>query len=595
MTRTIQGRLFVTYLAVMLVFVTIAGLALGATAKAWLARAALTQLTKQGRQLAPLLNEAAFSAAGAAQREQVLRLIGTAIQARVAIVDAAGNVLADSGGVLRLDKRVPALLLAAALRRQQVLSETLRAANGDRLMIVVAPSAGGAGALVLYRQYKDLAPTAQQVWRFIAVSALIALLVTAAVSAIVARRLGGPLTVMARAASRIAQGDFGQRVEATGDDEVAQLARNFNSMAASLAELVADLQRSRAKFEAVLANIADPLIALSADNEIVFCNEAARRLFSDLALSPAEAVGREATQVVETAVATTLATYARPDAAQAGKQAELEVRGRTYQVKVSPLGEGGRIVLFPDITELRALERSRRELVSSISHDLRTPVTSIRGYVEALADGVAESPEEQARYLKIIDGETRRLSRLIDDLFQLSKLDAGQITYDMGRLDLGALAATAVERMRPQADRADVRLTCDCPYGQAWVRGDPDRLSQVVQNLLDNAIRYTPAGGEVSVAVSVSASTQVASDARAANGMVVLTVSDTGVGIPAADLPHVFERFYRVEKSRRSDDGGAGLGLAIARRLVEDHGGTISVESEVGRGSRFSVALPRCE
>lgn len=595
MTRTIQGRLFVTYLVVMLAFVVIAGIALGATAKAWLARAALTQLTKQARQLAPLLSEAAFSEAGAAQREQVLRLIGTALQARVAIVDAAGNVLADSGGVLRLNRRIPALLLTAALRRQQVLSETVPAPNGDKLMVVVAPSAGGAGALVLYRQYKDLASTAQQVRRFIAIGALIALLITAAVSAIVARRLGGPLTVMARAASRIAQGDFGQRVEATGDDEVAQLARNFNSMSASLAELVADLKRSRAKFEAVLANIADPLIALSASNEIVFCNEAARRLFADPALSPADAVGRDVNDVVGPDVAAALSAPATAAAAQAAKPEELELAGRTYQIKVSPLGEAGRIVLFPDISELRALERSRRELVSSISHDLRTPVTSIRGYVEALADGVAGSQEEQARYLKIIDGETRRLSRLIDDLFQLSKLDAGQITYDMGRLDLAALAATAVERMRPQAEKAGVRLTCDCPRGQVWARGDPDRLSQVVQNLLDNAIRYTPAGGEVSVAVSADATASATTHVPRARGTALLTVSDTGVGIPAADLPHVFERFYRVEKSRRSDDGGAGLGLAIAKRLVEDHGGTISVVSEVGRGSRFSVALPQCE
>jgi len=595
MTRTIQGRLFVTYLVVMLVFVVIAGVALGATAKAWLARATLTQLTKQARQLAPLLSEAAFSEAGAAQREQVLRLISTALQARVAIVDAAGNVLADSGGVLRLNRRIPALLLTAALRRQQVLSETVPAPNGDRLMVVVAPSASGAGALVLYRQYKDLASTAQQVRRFIAIGALIALVITAAVSAIVARRLGGPLTVMARAASRIAQGDFGQRVEATGDDEVAQLARNFNSMSASLAELVADLKRSRAKFEAVLANIADPLLALSASNEIVFCNEAARRLFADPALSPADAVGRDVNDVVAPDVAAALSASATAAAAQTAKPAELELAGRTYQIKVSPLGEAGRIVLFPDISELRALERSRRELVSSISHDLRTPVTSIRGYVEALADGVAESQEEQARYLRIIDGETRRLSRLIDDLFQLSKLDAGQITYDMGRLDLAALATTAVERMRPQAEKAGVRLTCDCPRGQIWVRGDPDRLSQVVQNLLDNAIRYTPAGGEVNVAVSAGVPASATTYVPGARGTALLTVSDTGVGIPAADLPHVFERFYRVEKSRRSDDGGAGLGLAIAKRLVEDHGGTISVASEVGRGSRFSVTLPQWE
>lgn len=592
MARTIQGRLFVTYLVAMLIFVTVAGIALGATAKAWLARATLTQLTKQGRQLAPLLSEAAFSEAGAAQREQVLRLISTALQARVAIVDAAGNVLADSGGVLRLNRRIPALLLTAALRRQQVLSETVPAANGDKLMVVVAPSAGGAGALVLYRQYKDLAPTAQQVRRFIAFGGLIALLITAAVSAIVARRLGGPLAVMARAANRIAQGDFGQRVEANGDDEVAQLARNFNRMSASLAELVADLKQSRAKFEAVLANIADPLIALSEANEIVFCNEAARRLFADPALTPADAVGKGVDAVVGPAVATALAAAADAAAAQSAKPAELELAGRTYQIKISPLGDSGRIILFPDISEIRALERSRRELVSSISHDLRTPVTSIRGYVEALVDGLAESQEEQTRYLRIIDGETRRLSRLIDDLFQLSKLDAGQITYDMGRLDLAALAATAVERMRPQADKAGVRLICDCPREQVWVRGDPDRLSQVVQNLLDNAIRYTPAGGEVSVAVAAAAP---APGAPASRGTALLTVSDTGVGIPATDLPHVFERFYRVEKSRRSDDGGAGLGLAIAKRLVEDHGGTISVASEVGRGSRFSVALPRCE
>lgn len=568
MPRTIQGRLFVTYLAVMLVFVLIAGVALGLTAKSWLMRNAQSQLAKQARDLSPLLTDDIFGAAGSAQRDQMLRLVASVSQARVAIVSASGDLLADSGGLVQLSKRLPLSLIQAAVRRNQVLNEIIPLSRGDRLMVVVAPSSGGSGALVLYRQYRDLAAATQQARRFIILGALLALIVTAIVSAVVARRLGGPLATMARAANRAATGDFGERIVVSGNDEIAELAKTFNGMSASLAKLVDDLKQSRGTFEAVLANIGDPLIAIAPDRRVVFCNEAARRLFADPQLTCAGAAGRAIEAVV-----------AAPVAAQVANAAEFELAGRVYGRRANPTADGGQIILFPDITDMRALERSRQELVSSISHDLRTPVTSIRGYVEALADGVAETREEQARYLSIIDGETRRLSRLIDDLFQLSRLDAGQITYEMRPLDLAGLALEAVARMTPQAEKAGVSLSCDCPPGQVAVMGDADRLNQVVQNLIDNAVRYTPTGGTVTVAVTAATAA-------------CLTVSDSGSGISAADLPHVFERFYRADKARRSNDGGAGLGLAIARRLVEDHGGTISVSSEVGRGSRFTVELP---
>ncbi len=239
-----------------------------------------------------------------------------------------------------------------------------------------------------------------------------------------------------------------------------------------------------------------------------------------------------------------------------------------------------------DITALRRLEQVRKDFVANVSHELRTPLTSIKGYVEALLDGAKDNPEEAARFLQIILKQSDRLNLILEDLLQLSQIESGLVRFKREPVHLGELIERTLPPIKPFADKKRQTLTVAVPHSLPPVSGDEDRLVQVLTNLLDNAIKYTPEGGSISIAGGIAA--------QAADGpaQVELSVTDTGIGIPIADRPRVFERFYRVDKARSREMGGTGLGLSIVKHIVEGHAGKVWVEGNQPRGSRFVLRLP---
>jgi two-component system phosphate regulon sensor histidine kinase PhoR len=241
----------------------------------------------------------------------------------------------------------------------------------------------------------------------------------------------------------------------------------------------------------------------------------------------------------------------------------------------------GAVVVLHDITELRKLERVRRDFVANVSHELRTPLTAIQGFTETLLAGAMDDPQNRGRFLEIILEHSRRLAHLTEDLLMLSKMDAERLELEIRRLSVSQLVESCLETSQRRAVQKDLRISFNLPPHVPDIAGDRRRLAEVLQNLLDNAIQYTLPGGEIVV--------------RAETGQneVILTVSDTGIGIPKADQPRIFERFYRVDVARSREAGGTGLGLAIAKHLVEVHGGRLWVESEVGQGSQFHFSVPQ--
>jgi len=235
----------------------------------------------------------------------------------------------------------------------------------------------------------------------------------------------------------------------------------------------------------------------------------------------------------------------------------------------------GAVLVLHDITDLRKLERVRRDFVANVSHEFRTPLTAIQGFSETLLGGAMNDPQNRDRFLGIILEHARRLARLTDDLLMLSKMDADRLELEIRRLPVEQLVAGCVETAQPRAVEKDLRLSVNLGKNLPEIAGDRRRLTEVLQNLIDNAIQYTPAGGQIIVG------------AEAKDSEVVITVSDTGIGIPQADQPRIFERFYRVDVARSREVGGTGLGLSIAKHLMEAHGGRLWVESEVGNGSQF--------
>lgn len=268
------------------------------------------------------------------------------------------------------------------------------------------------------------------------------------------------------------------------------------------------------------------------------------------------------------------------------KEIEINENGRYFNVRFVPLKENRDFCLLlflQDITEEKRVETIKKDFVANVSHELRTPLASIKGYSETLLDGGLDEADTAKEFLRVIDRHATRMSRIIDDLLVLSKLESHQMTIVSSCVDFKELISSTGKSFAKQAMDKGITLKVLIPEDLPEVYGDRDRLEQVFVNLLDNAIKYTPSGGSVNLSV------------KASNGRVLVYVEDTGIGIPAEDIPRIFERFYRVDKARSRDMGGTGLGLAIVKHIVHGHNGTLSVQSTLGKGSMFSCTLKACE
>jgi two-component system phosphate regulon sensor histidine kinase PhoR len=439
--------------------------------------------------------------------------------------------------------------------------------EGPRLLGVVHVSAP---RLWVERQLR-------QIWWAFAAAGALALAVGAFFGQRISRSVTRPLRDLERGAQALSQGEYGQQVPVRGADEVGRLAEAFNRMAQQLAQTIDRIREERNRLEAVLASLRDAVVAVGPRGELILANRSAAELLG----VPQDALGRPVREVLPLPALVQLL-----EAAAAGRDQSEELPlpgGRVAEVTCSPIrGNGqpaGAVAVVRDVTELRRSERLRRELVANVSHELRTPLTSIKGFVETLLAGALRDEQNSRRFLEIIEAEANRLTKLVDDLLELSRLESKGVTFQLQPVDLGQLCRAVAERQQPRAERAGVRLECSAEAGVVVV-ADPDRVEQVVTNLVDNALKFTPEGGRVHVRVRVRGSEAWVS------------VEDTGRGIPPDDLPHVFERFYRADRSRTRASGGSGLGLAIAKHLVEMQGGRIWATSTPGQGSVFSFAFP---
>ncbi len=395
---------------------------------------------------------------------------------------------------------------------------------------------------------------------------------------ILSRTITAPIVSLKKQAEKIAAGDFDSNIEVRYADEIGQLTGSFNTMAAELRRTLADIAAEKSKVETILTYMADGVMAFYRDGSVMHVNPAARRMLS----IPEEGEPFDALfERLNSGVTMNALLYLETDKTVEKTLTIEETHIRAYFAKLTPEKgpAGGIVVVLQDITEQQRLDNSRREFVANVSHELRTPLTNVKSYGETLLEAAEEGSMEK-NFLGVICGEADRMTRLVRDLLMLSQLDYGHVLRK-APFSLPLLTESVVERLRLEAEKNSQMLTFHNRAPEmAPVNGDKDRIEQVLVNIVSNAIKYTPEHGTVTV------------ECTARLTEAVVTVTDTGIGIPEADLPRIFERFYRVDKARSRKMGGTGLGLAIAREIVEAHGGRISIISRKGRGTVVRVLLP---
>ncbi len=429
----------------------------------------------------------------------------------------------------------------------------------------------------------EMVDVAAWVRRAVTVAALMAIGVALAVGFLISRRVTRPVTAIQTIAQRMAEGNFEQRVQVMGSDEIAKLGRTLNRMAGRLKEKIEDLEGERAKVAAILDSMVEGVIAIDHRGRILLMNPGARAIFG---LHREQVEGRtflevvrhkELLDLIEACQAVGVGEHCRREV-ELGPPVARTLEAHATSVAFAAERRGILLVLY-DITELRRLERVRREFVANVSHELRTPLTSIRGYLETLRDGAMEEPANARRFLEVAHAHAERLSRLVDDLLQLSDIETGRLVPKPAPIVLHEVATDVSAIFESQAVQKNLAFLNRVPPDLA-VQADRDRLTQILVNLVDNAVKYTPEGGQVVVR------------AGRAGDLVEVSVQDTGSGIPSIDLPRITERFYRVDKARSRELGGTGLGLAIVKHLVQAHGGELWIESELGKGTTVRFTLP---
>jgi len=420
----------------------------------------------------------------------------------------------------------------------------------------------------------------------------VTLMLALGIGIFVAGRVTRPVVEMQSIARQMSEGSFLVRAPTRSTDEIGTLGRSLNVMAGRLREKIADLEQEQAKVTAILDAMVEGVIAVDAQERILLMNERARAMF---ALGSARGESKPFLEVIRNADLHEIFRMVHAGAGRAGEASavrrELVMTSPPRIIDVSAVRLGltgerpgvvpGMVMVLHDVTALRQLERVRTEFVANVSHELRTPLTAIQGYLETLLSGALDEPENARRFLEIVLRHSERLGRLLNDLTDLSNIELGKVTLRREPVRVDDVVASVVAIIAPRAARSRVKVTSQVPPDLPQVPADRDRLAQVLINLVDNAVKYTPEGGSVTV-----------TGGRRDGDALEVAVSDTGIGIPPADLPRITERFYRVDKARSRELGGTGLGLAIVKHLVMAHGGELTIESEQERGTTVRFTLP---
>jgi two-component system phosphate regulon sensor histidine kinase PhoR len=518
--------------------------------------------------------------------DKQVKEMGNNLAVRITVIGSEGQALAESKmDINQLGYHGDRPEVKAALAGRTSFSIRDSSTLGYSMLYMAKPAklAGGAtGVLRLAIPMTNILQSVSQVKRLIIGGTGIALALSTIMAFFIAGRFTEPIRELTGVAQQLTKGNFQARVKVRTNDELGYLSRTLNHMAGSLQEKIEQISTEKHKITAILSSMVDGVVALDQTGRIMLVNQAAEKLFGH---QEAEVVGKYILSLVRNNKVEELVSHVVASREKIGDEfkitAESDMILRFHGAPITSDADQiqGVVLVFRDITGLRKLEQMRAEFVANVSHELKTPLTSIKGFVETLLDGAMEEPEVSRRFLGIISKETDRLHRLIADLLSLGHIEAPRYEIAYQEVDLEQTVNKTMAILAPQAATRGIDLSIEIAPDLPKVIMEEDLLGQVILNLTENAIKYTLAGGQVLV------------KARQEENRVVVEVKDTGIGIPAEALPRIFERFYRANKARSREIGGTGLGLSIVKHILERYEQKITVASTLGQGSIFTFTL----
>ncbi|HBP62787.1 MAG TPA: sensor histidine kinase [Desulfosporosinus sp.] len=545
------------------------------------------EATEISAQLAPVPSWSA--------RLQLLQTLKLTSGTQLVLLDSKGNIITIADSDSKASQGLRGILdghlggWTRNLRPADFFNEQylIRVLAGETLSITAPPLSGGGqtmllaatpvgpkpvqGVVLLGSSPIPIQESISTFRRLILYASLIAVFLAAVVSLIFARQFTRPLAIMQRGATRMAKGNFLPIQGVTSNDELGELAGALNSMGSSLKNHMEWLSQEKNLFQEIIESISDAVVMLSFDGLILYANDTAKALWQENETD----IEERKTQIVNFLQTMTQSNN------QVEKFARITLGIQVLQVVMAPMSEiegiRGHVAVLRDITASLRSEKARREFLASVTHELRTPLHLVQGYLEAIQDGVIPQ-NQRGEYIELVLEEAKRMARLVTDLQDINWLEKGQSLQRVS-LDLAGFMSDIDQRFQGRAQEVGVSL--EIPIGSGELFADPDRIVQVFMNLLENALGHTPPGKTVRVLLLEE------------QNQVRFAVQDEGEGIPKEALPFIFDRFFRVNKARSRKDGGMGLGLSIVRQIVEAHGGTIKVESDMGKGTTFWMTLPR--
>lgn len=510
------------------------------------------------------------------------------ISARITVIDKQGKVLGDTeSNPSTLPNHLDRPEVQEALKTGMGLSKRFSTTVKHDLLYVAVPIKKGdtiVGVIRLSVPETTISETVNKIWLSLTVGLLVTFVIFGVIIGNVSLRVTRPIEEIIKVAREVTEKNYNKRVLIQPRGEIGQLARAINFMIESLEQQLVLVEENEKRLEGIINNMFSGILLVGDSKKIILANEAATRL---LGCDSENLIGQHYQEIGKNSGLIPLIKHCFEKGEQVREEIHiyypsekiLDVNLASYR---NDSGEiKGIIVLLHDITSIRRLEKLRSEFVTNVSHELKTPITSIKGFTETLLDGALDDPEISRHFLTIINEESDRLYRLISEILDLSRVEQKKMPLQVEEINLSKLIKETVRIVREEA--RDKGIAIFLPLAETvMIEGDSDRLRQIILNLVSNAINYTPENGEVTINIREISGNQIE-----------IQVSDTGIGIAPEHLPRIFERFYRVDKARSRASGGTGLGLAIVKHLVESHHGEIHAESEEGKGTTFTILLPK--